>query len=120
MDNKRVLGANYEQNACDYLTDNNIQILDRNFRCRIGEVDIIGRDEDALIFFEVKYRKNLSTGYPSEAVDYRKQRKISKVADYYRYAKKIPDNMNIRFDVISIVGDEINWYKNAFPYQGNL
>lgn len=121
MQNNRSVGSLYEKKAENYLRKNNIKIIEKNFRCRIGEIDLIGLDEDALVFFEVKARKNLKTGNPSEAVNFRKQIKICKVADYYRYIKNIPDNRNIRFDVISIVGDdEITWYKNAFPYLGSL
>lgn len=87
-----------------------------NFRCKVGEIDIIARDEDYLVFCEVKYRSSDVYGYPAEAVNINKIRKICKVSDYYRLIHKISDDSKIRFDVVSIKGEEISWIKNAFDY----
>ncbi|MCR5420107.1 MAG: YraN family protein [Lachnospiraceae bacterium] len=114
--NKRKVGAEHEELAVSYIKDNHIRILERNFRSRSGEIDIIGYDGEYYIFFEVKYRKSDASGNPAEAVNYKKQRVISRVADYYRICAKLSDTSNIRFDVISILGAEIEWYKNAFYY----
>ena len=74
--NKRQIGSVYELKASDYLTKKGYQIIERNYRCRIGEIDIIAIERDCLCFIEVKYRKNEKTGDPLEAVDKRKQQKI--------------------------------------------
>ena len=87
-----------------------------NFRCKIGEIDIIGKDGDALVFYEVKYRSSDCMGSPKEAVNYTKIRKICKVSDYYRLINKLNENTKLRFDVISIKGENIEWVKNAFEY----
>ena len=65
--NKREVGAAYEEAAAVFLEKNGVRILERNFRCRQGEIDLIGRDGEYLVFFEVKYRKNADAGFPAEA-----------------------------------------------------
>ena len=114
--NKREVGTEYEELSKNYLQKNGVKILEQNFRNRFGEVDLIGKDGEYLVFFEVKYRKSLKQGHPLEAVTKAKQRQICKVADYYRVLKKIGEFSPIRFDVIAILGDEITWLKNAFYY----
>ncbi|MBO4347613.1 MAG: YraN family protein [Lachnospiraceae bacterium] len=114
--NKRTTGSEYENLSCEYLNKHGLKILERNFRCRIGEIDIIAKDGDYYVFIEVKYRLSDEKGLACEAVDRRKQRKICKVSDYYRLIKELGEFTPVRFDVITITGREINWYKNAFEY----
>ncbi|MCU6723988.1 Uncharacterised protein family UPF0102 [uncultured Clostridium sp.] len=111
--NRRETGTQYEERAAEYLIAQNYQILERNYRIRSGEIDIIARDGTVLVFMEVKYRKNDESGNPLEAVDIRKQRKIIKVARYYLYQKKYGD-VPCRFDVIGICGSHIEHIKDAF------
>lgn len=73
--NKRKLGESYEEAASLYLQKKGVRIAERNFRCRQGEVDLIGWDGEYLVFFEVKYRKNKNAGYPEESVGTGKQKK---------------------------------------------
>ena len=87
-----------------------------NMALQNGEIDLIARDGSVLVFIEVKYRKTGAYGDPAEAVDYRKQQKICKTADYYRMLRRIPDNQSCRFDVVAIQGREIRVIRNAFPY----
>ena len=114
--NTRTKGAEYEEMAAEYLKRQGIRILEKNYRNRIGEIDLIGRDEEYLIFFEVKYRRSMNTGAPAEAVTYPKQKKICKVADYYRLTHGIGEFCAIRYDVISICDKEITWFQNAFSH----
>ena len=114
--NRRAIGTEYETLACEYLIRHGYQILCRNFRCRQGEIDIIARDRDYLVFIEVKYRHDEHEGDPAEAVDYRKQKKISRVAEYYCW-KKQKLNQPCRFDVICVLGQEIRHIVNAFDYR---
>lgn len=116
MMNKRKIGAQKEDEAARFLTECGVKVIELNFRNRFGEIDIVARDGDYTVFVEVKYRKDASVGHPEEAVNYRKARTISKVADYYRVRKKLPADTKIRFDVIAIEGNKIRWYKNAFMY----
>lgn len=89
----------------------------RNFRCPLGEVDIIARDGDTLVFLEIKTRKGRSIGYAKEAVNARKKRQISKVALAYMKSRDCSD-LRARFDVVAIsLGrgkPEIEVIKNAF------
>ncbi|MFI3213627.1 MAG: YraN family protein [Eubacteriales bacterium] len=112
--NKRQVGNFYEDMATTFLKEQGIQIIERNFRCKQGEVDIIGEDNGTLLFLEVKYRKNECLGFPYEAITLYKQRKICKVANYYRYYKRM--EKPLRYDVISICGDQIQWFQNAFNH----
>ena len=89
-----------------------IQILEMNYRTSRGEIDIIGRQKDILIFIEVKYRKNASYGYPWEAISIGKKKRIYFVAEQYIMMKHW--KKQIRFDVVSICGNEILWFQNAF------
>lgn len=118
--NKRELGQKYEEKACEYMQKQGFRVLERNFRCRQGEIDIIGEQNGYLVFVEVKYRMAQTAGRAEEAVTYAKQKRICRTADYYRYMHKIGDDRAIRYDVIAIQGDketekeEIHWYPNAF------
>lgn len=114
--NKRAVGANYEQMAVDYLEQKGHCILERNYRNRYGEIDIISRDRDTIVFHEVKYRKSNAFGTPFESVNFAKQCKISRVALYYCTQKNLWDDCAFRFDVIAIYGDgRIFHTENAFP-----
>lgn len=114
--NTREIGAQKEQQVCAYLLSMGIDIKERNFRCRQGEVDIVGYDGEYLVFFEVKYRSSARKGSAAQAVGYTKQKKICRVADYYRMIHRCTDDTPIRFDVIAIDGEETTWIKNAFYY----
>lgn len=118
--NKRSVGADYEQKAADYLEKNGFQIVERNFHSRQGEIDIIGLHEGQLVFVEVKYRRNEKAGFPEEAVDFKKQSRICRTSDYYRLKHPAYGNMQIRYDVITICGESLKWYPNAFEYISRL
>lgn len=118
--NTRQIGDYHEVLAEEYLECNGYRILERNFRCKLGEVDIIAMHQDALVFVEVKYRASAEHGYPSDAVNYKKQIRISNVASYYVYTHKQYINRSCRFDVVSIIGGKVTLYQNAFPYCGRF
>lgn len=103
--------------ASSFLKNMNVKILNRNFRCKIGEIDIIFRDKEYLVFGEVKYRNENHYGSPEEAVNVAKQKKICRVSDYYRMINGISEFTAVRFDVLAINGNEIKWIKDAFPYR---
>jgi putative endonuclease len=116
--NKEV-GNHGEYLAYNYLRELGYEILERNFKCKIGELDIIGRDGSYIVFIEVKTRFGNRYGTPSEAVTYSKQHKIHKTAEFYIMIKKLY-NSNFRFDVIEVTLDQnndnpnIRLIKNAF------
>ena len=103
MYNSRQIGILGENIACNYLLKNNYIILERNFYCRQGEIDIIAKDlsTNDLVFVEVKSRFSLKYGFPSEAVNKNKKHHIYSVAKYYIYKNKIV-NVPIRFDIIEV------------------
>lgn len=116
--NRRERGAYYEKKAAEYLEEQGYEILERNYRCRLGEIDLIAKEGEYLVFVEVKYRKNSAGGDPAEAVNFSKQRVISKVAAYYLMRERGCLEISCRFDVVSILGEEISLIKNAFELVG--
>ena len=111
LDNQE-LGKIGEELAAKYLTQNKYKIIQRNFRCKFGEIDIIAEYKKILVIIEVKYRKNSAFGKGYEAVDYNKQQKIIKTTEYFINENKL--KMPVRFDVISIDNEEITHIENAF------
>lgn len=111
--NNRETGNIYEKQAAAYLQNNGYDILEQNFRCKLGEIDLIAQKDNTLVFCEVKYRSSEAKGHPFEAVDRKKQEKIIKTAYYYLTYKRgeIPA---CRFDVIGILKEEIIHVENAF------
>lgn len=116
MKNKRTIGTDYEQKAAQYLENLGYQVLEKNFRCKMGEIDLIAKDGEYLVFIEVKYRADGKMGQPQEAVDFRKQRKICKAASYYCMLHHIPDVCPRRFDVAACMGGKWTIIRDAFPY----
>lgn len=102
---KKELGNLGEQIAVEYLENNKYQIIKRNFYCRQGEIDIIAKDKEEVVFIEVKTRSNINFGKPSEAVNYIKQKHIYKSAQYFLYKTNSLD-MLTRFDVIEVLIDK--------------
>ncbi len=113
MVNKRETGAFYERRAAEYLKKLGYEIAELNYRCRTGEIDIVAKDGNYMVFCEVKYRKDGQKGSPLEAVDTRKQQMIFRCAMHYvteRHLTGVP----CRFDVIGIEGTEVTYIKDAF------
>ena len=113
MGNKRQVGSDYEKLAAEYLEACGFQILSCNYRCRYGEIDLIARDGETLVFCEVKYRSDTRKGEPSEAVGTKKQQTIYRCAAAYLQEHGIGD-LPCRFDVVSILGREIRLIRDAF------
>ena len=99
--NKKELGNIGEEISTNYLEKCGYEVIERNYRCRQGEIDIIARDNDELVFIEVKTRSNLCFGRPREAVDGYKQNHIYKTARYYLYKNHL-EKSYVRFDGIEI------------------
>lgn len=116
--NGRKSGAYWEKTAESFLRTQGLELLQRNFSSRFGEIDLIMEDDQTLVFVEVKYRKNDHHGSGAEAVTFHKQGRISRTAAWY--LAKNPDRAECvcRFDVISIDPKKrdqgINWIKSAF------
>ncbi|HON57938.1 MAG TPA: YraN family protein [Smithella sp.] len=108
-----------EELAVSFLKKNGYKILEKNYRCPMGEVDIVARDHQSLVFVEVKTRKSDGFGYPEEAVNTKKQKKISRVALHYLQENNLTDEL-IRFDVVAVLmtssPPEMKLIKDAFPF----
>lgn len=111
------IGRKYEEKAAELLEKQGYFILERNYRCKQGEIDLIGKEGEYLCFIEVKYRSGLSYGSPLEAVTKVKQRKISRTALYYLTKEGYPEDTSCRFDVVGISSDRAELIRNAFEYQ---
>ena len=114
--NTRNTGTSYERKAAEYLEQQGLVILKHNYRCRQGEIDLIARDKEYLVFVEVKYRSQNRAGYSLDAVNPAKQKKISKVAIYFLAAEYHCTEIPCRFDVIGIDGGCLHWIKDAFGF----
>ena len=112
--NRRAVGACFEELAARYLEKQGYSILERNFSSRYGEIDLIAKDKDTIVFVEVKYRSSISAGDPAEAITARKQERIRKTAQYYLCRHQISENVPCRFDVAAVLGSQIRLLKNAF------
>ncbi len=116
--NKTELADWGEAKARSFLEKRSVQILATNFRSSSGEVDIIGYDQDDLVFFEVKTRSSTSFGFPEEAVNSTKIQKIELVANDYMDLFQL-ENENWRIDTIAIIRNpfngkfQIKWFKNV-------
>ena len=97
-----------------YLESCGYEILETNFYSHHGEIDIIAKEQQTLVFVEVKYRRDASRGYPWEAVNWHKQQHMYYTAKYYMLTHGYFSDTQCRFDVISILGEDIQLFKNAF------
>jgi putative endonuclease len=118
MFNKVQLGKKGEELAQRFLKENGFNIVDRNFRCRYGEIDLIARKDRSFHFVEVKYRRTLEYGLPQESVNRRKQEKIHNVALFWLKKRHLPLDTEIHFDVLGIKqgekGLEYEYIEDAF------
>lgn len=111
--NNKQLGDQGEALAVAYLQKGGYSILETNYRDRFGEIDIIAKQGEYIVFIEVKYRSNMKTGRPAEAVHFYKQKKICHVAKSYARKKKLFQHP-IRFDIVELVGERVHIIPFAF------
>ena len=107
-DERQILGAEGERSAEKFLRRQRYTIVERNYRCASGEVDLIALDRSTIVFVEVKTRTQVAFGSPLEAVGLRKQRQIQRAAQYYLTKNRLHDR-NARFDVVGV------WWDNGAP-----
>ncbi len=116
LTNKRGQWA--ERLAEDYLMQHGLELIQRNYSCRMGEIDLIMQEQNTIIFVEVRYRKNDQYGGGIESIDARKQKKLNSTAMHYLQNNDRYQEHPCRFDAMIITGQSskpsINWIKNAF------
>lgn len=105
LTDKQITGNYGESIARDHLKQKGYQVIDRNYRCPFGEIDIIMRDNHLVVFVEVKTRneKWLEYGAPEQAVNFRKKKRISRLAKYYLNRHRELGNTDYRFDIVSVL-----------------
>jgi putative endonuclease len=108
-----ALGADAEGLATRTLLDHDYEIVEHNYRCNAGELDIVARQGDTLVFVEVRSRADGEHGSALEMIDHRKQRQVVRVAGHY-LLERDPPYEEIRFDVVAITGGEIDLIADAF------
>lgn len=110
----RKLGQAYERQALSYLTQQGLRLIQCNFNCKLGEIDLIMQDKLQLVFVEVRYRSQLSHGSALESITASKQQKLIKTAEYFLLTHSQYQHCPSRFDVISLQPSGITWLPNAF------
>lgn len=105
---RRLLGRKAEALAVEHLRKQGLRIEERNFRCRLGEIDLVARDGATLVFVEVRSRTTVRFGFPQESVGHRKQQRLRRIAQVYLYLQGRGEAA-VRFDVVSV----------SFDRQGN-
>lgn len=108
--NKRGKGFKYEKLAKKFLIDNDLEYVKNNYYSEYGEIDLIFKDNEVLVFVEVKYRKNSDYGFAEESVTQAKLRKIINAS--LNYISETNWNGGYRYDLVAINGEEIIWVKN--------
>lgn len=111
--NKRAKGNYFEEKAEQFLINQGYTIREKNYRIRKAEIDLIVENDNTIVFVEVKYRKTSKYGYAQEAVNRKKQQKIFLAAEFYIAANNL-NNSNIRFDIISINNNKLDWIQDGF------
>ncbi len=120
---RQALGRAGEAAARDYLARRGVRIVAENYACAAGEIDLVGREGDTLVFIEVKTRTSRAFGSPQLAVHWRKQRQIVKAAQWFLTEQRLSDTA-CRFDVLAIcfpdekAAPRIEWLRDAFPAEG--
>jgi len=114
-------GKKSERQAEQFLRARGLTMVKRNFRCKLGEIDLIMRDGDTLVFVEVRYRSNRDFGGSAESVDWHKQQKLIRAASHFLATHPRYNDCSCRFDVIAASSDDVEplWYQNAFD-SGNF
>lgn len=114
--NKREVGNKKEELAALHLTKCGYEILDRNYWCRFGELDIVAREGKYLCFVEVKYRSNSHYGAPDGLISAKKKMKICMTSQFYMKEKNFSADTPVRYDVVLLIGKKIQLIQNAFYY----
>ena len=115
---KIAIGKLAEQYACEFLSRQGLQLLTQNYRCNLGEIDLIMQDDQEIVFVEVRLRNNTLYGDAVDSVDFKKQQKIIRTAAHYLQSTKLLDKVNCRFDIIGLsyasTNAAVDWVQDAF------
>ena len=112
--NYKEVGIKGEVIAKNYILKHGYKVLQTNYMNKIGEIDIVAKHKNCIVFIEVKARTSNKFGMPQEAVNNFKQHKIRQVATAYLLEHNLFEKVNIRFDVVWVLGDKVEIIENAF------
>jgi len=121
---KRAFGMQLEAVAARYLARQGMSLLCRNFQCKLGEIDLVMRDGNTLVFVEVRFRRGSTHGNACATVDWRKQRKVQRAAQVYLLRSGLRERHPCRFDVLGITREPVkgalqfDWIPAAFTLDG--
>ena len=113
----KQIGQQQELQACNYLIAQGLQLLEQNYRCKSGEIDLVMADQDTLVFVEVRHRKQNDYGNGLESITRSKQRKIISAAQHYLQAYNLTNKFACRFDIVITKptnDQQFLWIKDAF------
>jgi len=113
-----TIGGAAEDRALQLLQAAGLALVERNFRCRVGEIDLVMRDGAATVFVEVRYRRDPRHGGAAETVSVAKQRRLAAAARRYLQQHPATARGPCRFDVVAITGAQIDWLRGAFAADG--
>jgi putative endonuclease len=114
---KKQKGNEFEQKACEFLQANGLILIQRNYRCPRGEIDLIMQDGSFIVFIEVRSRTCSNFGFAEETVDRQKQKKLLYSAMHFLEYENGSDTVDCRFDVIGFSNNKLEWIKDAFIYE---
>jgi putative endonuclease len=118
LTSKRLAGDRFEQQACEVLVRAGLSVITRNFNTRFGELDLVMRDADGVVFVEVRYRRSLRFGGAVASVTRKKQARLIRAAQCFLVAHPVHARRPCRFDVVGFHGDggsdEMQWLRGAF------
>ncbi len=116
--NSKKTGTQGEELAQQYLSKQGLTLIEKNFNCRLGEIDLIMQEGEYLVFIEVRIRHNQRFASPMESITYNKQQKSSKTAQFYLQQHHLIDKVPCRFDAVAVnlksAQPSFEWIKNAF------
>lgn len=116
----QLIGFAAEKRARDFLIQQGLHWITSNYRCKMGEIDLIMRENNALVFVEVRARRTHYYGNSIESITYQKRQKLIRTASWYLLTHQLYDKHPCRFDVLSLQGKpaQIHWIKHAFSIEG--
>ena len=113
----QITGKDAELRACQYLTEQGLELIEQNFHCRYGEIDLVMRDQQTIVFVEVRFRKSQGLVDGAESISATKQLRLIRSASYYLQKKKFSVAVPARIDVIAVtlnnMQHQFDWIRNA-------
>lgn len=107
-------GDSAERKAKRFLIDNGLNFVEQNYRCKLGEIDLIMEDKQTLVFVEVRFRTSSAFGGAAASVSQSKQNKVIKAATHYLVSNNLYEKRSARFDVIACSNNDMQWIQGAF------